>query len=242
MNQEEKYQQVNDDEIYLMDYLRVILKRKIFILVLFLLAVIAAGVFSFLSPKVYKIEALLEIGGFAKEPLVSSTTLAKEIEAGKYKNLIKDKLNITEAEYPKINIVIPENTNFLQMEAESVNPDQVKKVLEKNIELIIAEHQQKIEESKTITEDKIKEIQESLDLLKRQKIYADQGIASLQLNVSNLKEGLNFIKQTKIVKVPTVSENPMKPRLLINMVIAGILGLSIGIFLSLGREWWEKSK
>jgi len=60
MAQEEREQY--EDEINLMDYVKVILKRKRLILGLFFGAAIAAGVFSFLMPKAYTIDTSVEVG------------------------------------------------------------------------------------------------------------------------------------------------------------------------------------
>ena len=51
-----------EDEINLMDYVKIILKRKWLIFSIFLLAVIVAGIFSFISPKIYEIDTIFEIG------------------------------------------------------------------------------------------------------------------------------------------------------------------------------------
>jgi len=67
-------------------------------------------------------------------------------------------------------------------------------------------------------------------------------IESLNAQINSLKASLEDIKPTKIVKSPTVSEEPVKPRPLLNMAIAGILGLFMGTFLAFGREWWEKAR
>jgi len=53
---------------------------------------------------------------------------------------------------------------------------------------------------------------------------------------------LDEIKPTQVVKSPTVSASPIKPRPLLNIVIAAILGLFIGVFLAFFQEWWEKNK
>ena len=50
------------EEIDLMDYLLVLIRRKWTIITLFLIAVIIAAIFSFLAEKVYEINTVLEIG------------------------------------------------------------------------------------------------------------------------------------------------------------------------------------
>ena len=52
---------IQEDEIDLREYIKVITKRKIFILGVFLIAVIATAIFSYSSPKVYKATATIMI-------------------------------------------------------------------------------------------------------------------------------------------------------------------------------------
>ncbi len=68
-----------------------------------------------------------------------------------------------------------------------------------------------------------------------------------QLNDSNdevnsLKEQLNSIRPARIVTSPDVSEKPIKPKILINISIAAILGLFIGLILAFCQEWWTKAR
>lgn len=236
---QEKYQ--TDDEIDLMDYVKVILKNKVLILAVFLLAVIIAGIFSFASAKVYKIDAILNIGGCKEESIEDPEGLATAIESGRYEISVRTLLNIAEKDYPEIKAENPKGIRLLIMKIESTETERSKNVLAKHIELILAEHEQELEETVLVREQIIAELQSSLDLLKSQKIYADQGIANLQLSISDLKEKLSSAEPTTVIKQPTVSEIPIKPRPLLNMAIAGILGLFIGVFLAFGREWWKRA-
>jgi len=230
-----------EDEIDLIDYVKVIWKRRILILAVFLLAVIISAIFSFVSPRVYEVEALLEIGGFAKEPIESPTALATGIEAGRYRFAIREALNIDQRDYPEIKAENPKDTNLLIIKTEETDINLAKRILEKHIELILEEHEQKAEEEFLILEARIEENQSSLDLLKAHKVYADQGIASLQNTVSSLKERLSLFKATEVIKQPLASDIPISPRPLLNVAIAGILGLFAGVFLAFGREWWQRA-
>lgn len=230
-----------EDEIDLMDYLRVILKRKIFILVIFLLAVIITGILSFLWPKTYEIETVLRVGGFEKNFTEDPEALATAIEAGRYEFSVRQALNIAEKDYPVVKAEHPKDTSLVKMKTESVDTETAKRILSEHIELILAKHQQEIEKETIALETRTKELQESLDLLKSQKLYADKGIADLQLTVSSIRSRLSLLEPTEVIKPPTVSESPVKPRPLLNIAVAGILSLFIGVFLAFGREWWERA-
>ena len=329
MDQEEKIQ-TEYDEIDLMDYVKVLLKRKWLILVMFLGAVIAAGVFSFLMPKIYKIDTSLEIGQIAGGVVEAPGQVVEKIKGDVYGIFVREKLQIPEEKYPKIKIENPKGTNLITLVIESAKPPESKNILEEVNNLIIAEHQEKIKTKKELieqdiktTEDKIKLVESDIEKtknktrpidedierienkienaneekknleakiealekvlvyeqtpgtqfalfdtkeklankkqeienlyltinsLKRSKEDLEVQINSLKTNIENLNAQINSlrasldeIKPTQVIKSPTVSGEPIKPRPLLNIVIAAVLGLFIGVFLAFFQEWWEKS-
>jgi len=295
-------QQYNEEEIDLMDYVRVILKRKVFILALFLIVIIAAGIFSFLSPKTYKIDTILEIGKVGEKMVETPEQLIGRIEGDVYGVLIRAKLNIPEAEYPIIKTENPKDTSIIKIKIESKDINLSRKVLDEKNELIIADHQEKIELEKEILNKKIETTEENIKILekdierveikitsleqeqknleakvgalekvliyqqdpgtqfalfdakerleaKKQEIenrYLDIGalknqINDLELQIDSLKKQMKNVQPTSIIKTPTVSEEPIRPRPFLNMAIAGILGLFVGVFGAFSREWWQNS-
>jgi len=57
-----------------------------------------------------------------------------------------------------------------------------------------------------------------------------------------LRASLEEIRLTEVVKKPTISEQPVKPKKKLNIVIGGVLGLFIGVFLAFGKEWREQNR
>jgi len=329
--------QTEYEEIDLMDYVKVILKRKWLILVIFFGAAIAAGIFSFLMPKVYKIDTSLEVGiieratGATSEQLIESPTqLVEKIKGDVYGIFVREKLQIPEEKYPKIKVENPKDTRLISLAIESAEPPKAQNILEETNNLILAEHQEKIKTKKELieqdiktTEEKIKLVESDIEktknktqpidedikrienkinnaeeeksnleakvealervlvyeqtpgtqfalfdtkeklankkqeiedlyltinLLRRSKEDLDVQVNSLKTNIeslnaqiNSLRASLDEIKPTQVVKSPTVSASPIKPRPLLNIVIAAILGLFIGVFLAFFQEWWEKS-
>jgi len=235
-------EQQYEEEIDLMDYVKVILKRKWLILEVFVAAAIIAGVFSFISPKVYKIDTTLEIGKIDNELLEQPAQLIEKIKGDVYQSFIQEKLNLSEEKYPQIKAENPKDTNLIKIEIESERPELAKNILAEISNLILKEHQEQSEKRKSKIEENIKEIQSELTLLEKQKVYSDEGIFQLQITLSNLKEKINNAEPTKIIKPPTTSSGPITPKPVLNIVIAAILGIFIGTFLAFFQEWWEKNK
>lgn len=322
--------QTEYDEIDLMDYVKVILKRKWLILAIFLSAAIVAEVFSFLMPKVYKIDTALEIGQAADVPIEDPGQVVEKIKGDVYGIFAREKLGIPEEKYPKIKTENPKDTRLISLAIESAEPQQAKNILEEINNLILAEQQEKIKTKKELigqdiktTEEKIKLVESDIEktknkiepinedikrienkianaeeektnleakvdalqkvlpyqqdpgtqfalfdtkeklankkqemedlyltinLLRRSKEDLDVQVNSLKTNIeslnaqiNSLRASLDEIKPTQVVKSPTVSASPIKPRPLLNIVIAAILGLFIGVFLAFFQEWWEKS-
>jgi len=323
--------QTEYDEIDLMDYVKVLLKRKWLILVMFFGAAIAAGIFSFIMPKIYKIDTSLEIGQIAGAVVEAPGQVVEKIKGDVYGIFVREKLGIPEEKYPKIKTENPKDTRLISLAIESAEPQKAKNILEEINNLILAEHQEKIKVKKELiekdiktTEDKIKLVESDIEKTKNkiqpinedikrienkianaeeekenleakvdalQKILPyqqDPGtqfalfdtkeklankkqeienlyltinslrkskedlmiqINSLKENIENLnaqinalKASLDDIKPTQVIKSPTVSGEPIKPRPLLNIVIAAVLGLFVGVFLAFFQEWWEKSK
>ena len=274
MGQQEKIQ-TEYEEIDLMDYVKVLLKRKRLIFVLFFLAVILAGVFSFLMPKVYKIDTSLEIGSIGGQVVEAPGQVVEKIKGDVYGILVREKLGISEKEYPKMKAENPKDTNLVKIEVESDKPELVKTILEETNNLILKEHQEKIEVKKGLLENDIerlktktlsleeekKNLEAKVEALQKILPYQEtpgsqfalfdtkeklekkkQEIENLYLEINSLQRTSEDIKLTKIVKIPTISEKPVKPKLVLNIVIAGVLGIFIGVFLVFFQEWWEKNK
>ncbi len=225
---EEKY--LEEDEIDLMDYIKVILKRKTFILALFLTAVITAGIFSFLLPKVYKIEVVLKVGQVVGSQIESPAQLVEKISRGVY------------GEYPKLKADNPKRTRLVLIATETSKIQEAKDVLNKIIDLILKEHEKKFTEKFAVLEEEIVKTEEELKFLKSSKTYTGEGIAQLQTQLSNKKIALINSEMTEVIKAPTVSKEPLAPKPLLNMAIAGILGLFLGIFLAFLENGGKKVK
>ncbi len=229
----------NDDEINLIDYIKVVIKRKWLILGITLTAVLIAGIASMVSPKNYEVSTTLQIGN-TTDILESTAQVAEKIKSNAYKNLLEEKLNIENL--PEIKTETPQNTNFVSIIIETDNPEQAKQILDEINSLILLEHQEIFNKRESQIKENIKEIQDELTLLETKKEYSE-GIAELRIRLSDLKSALNVFQQpTKVIKAPIVLKNPSGSNLILNIVIAIVLGLFIGVLVAFIKEWWENAK
>ncbi|XOB41518.1 MAG: YveK family protein [Candidatus Nealsonbacteria bacterium] len=236
MNQQENIQTEYEEEIDLMDYIKVIFKRKWLILVIFLVAVIAAGVFSYFAPKIYKISASFEIGIIGDKIIEEPNQVIGKINGDAYGILVREKLGILE--YPEVKAENPKGTNLVITETESINPELTKNVLNEINNLIIEDHQREINLRKELLEKEIQGLQESINYL----ISKNQEIVLLQLKLHDLQKQKENFQPTQVILKATVSKKPIKPKLALNIIIAGVLGIFVGLFFAFGKEWWEKNR
>lgn len=300
---------IDADEIDLMDYVKVILKRKYLIFGIFFLSILCAGIFSFSMPKIYEIDTILEVGGIKDiktqevQLIESPIQLVEKINSDVYGIEIRNKLEISEAEYAKIKTENPKNTNLIQSTIKSFDIEKSKNILQEMNLLILAEHQEIIDNKKELLGESIKlleknietyqqniqRVQNKISFLKQEQIVLENKVSALQkvliyeqtpgtqfalfdnqerlqqkkqeienryLEISSLDVKIHSfensvnstlnqikdIKETKIIKNISVSENPVSPRILLNIIIAGILGMFIAIFLAFLKEWWKREK
>jgi len=65
-----------------------------------------------------------------------------------------------------------------------------------------------------------------------------QEIENLYSRIISLRNSLEEIEPTKVVRNPVVPTEPVSPKPLLNGAIAAVLGLFLGTFLAFAREWW----
>lgn len=280
MDQENKTQ-TEYYEINLMDYVKVIIKRKQMIFGVLLVVLIAVAVYSFfICPKVYKIDTLIKIGKIGGTLIEEPGQLLEEIKAGAYNFPIIEKLNLSEGIIPKIKIESPAGTDLLIIKTESSTPEIDKTILEELNNLILIEHSKKFETRKELVKKDIERLKNKTALLEEEKINLEKKEKSLEwlspyervkeqftgslFTLYDVKEKLSARKQeienlyreinslegslleniqpTKVLKSPTISEKPIKPRPVLNIVIGAVLGIFLGVFFAFGKEWWEKNR
>lgn len=300
----EEKRQMEYEEIDLMDYVKVIIKRKKLIAGVLVVAVVTAGVISLVMPKVHKIDTAIEIGVVSNESgnIEDPAQVLEKIKGDVYGITVREKLNISEEKFPKINAENKKDTNLITLQIDSDKTDQAKSVLDEINNLIIGKHEEKVKDSKDLlskqielkkkdietANNDIERVKAKIGFLEEERNNLEAKVTALQkvlvyrqdagsqfalfdtkekleskkqeienrhMEVNSLENRINAIggeinslekqikdiRLTKVVKIPTVSEKQVSPRPVLNVGIAGVLGLFIGVFVAFGKEWWEKN-
>ena len=302
---------VDEDEIDLMDYIRVIWKRKIGIIAVFIIAVLAAGLMSkFVLPEVYETSSLVEIAKIKGENLENPADIIATFKQRAILLEIAEKVGWDkekETDKAKIrglgnNLKLEkgEKGNFLKIKAKANTPEEAQKIVSAVNEILISRHKKRFTEAErlveaeieTIKQDKektkkdIEKIQQSLGRISRdiaiyekeiakrgniksegqgrivesyikllaqakdQKEAKEAQILALEQKLVGLEQSIQQKEyekayettMTRVVVPPLLPERPVEPRTMVNVAIAGILGLFIGILWAFGAEYIEKSK
>lgn len=260
----EKQNEEYDDEINLYDLWKVIAKRKMLIFGLFIVIVGLTAIYSFMMPNIYRGEALLTVNLFNLDNLKTGVIDAKEItdsigsvDQGKrlkmvpksYSNVKNIKLDAIKNSKDKIRVTI---------DAKKIDdiPRALSEVLGylNNMDII----------KTTVSREKAKLIMQSAelsDLIKSspdllatyRKLFEAGKLSTMGFNpvdvgkrIIDIKAELLDIDQKisrlndggiEIAAQPYISDKPVSPKILRNVILAGMISLFVGIFLVLFIEY-----
>ena len=122
---------MEEEKINLIDYIKIIIEKKILILSFLLAGLIIAGGFNFLWPRTYKAETYLKVGS---EEIPSN--VAEEINVGFFGN------------YPGLKAVNILGTDLIKVEIVSKSPDEAKNNLNNINKSILEKESRKIKAKK----------------------------------------------------------------------------------------------
>ena len=266
--QEQNYQ---NDEINLMDYIRVIIKRKKIVVSIFIICVAAAMIVSFRMsrmPKVYQIDSTVRTGSIGG----SLFTVNEVIEKLKNRNLLQSTISeinrdiTVEGLKNTIKIESIKGTNLFKLQMEFTEPDLAINILNKIESEFVSDGNIVYEKNITLVKERIQSlymrkenVSEQIKVL-NQKIsnnkigpdypFIQDTLTNYETIYSNLSEaeyslrkGLLSAKNFKIIELPAKSTNPInKPKIRQMIIISAVVGLMLGIFIAFFVEFWQKSK
>jgi capsular polysaccharide biosynthesis protein len=254
----EQQNRENNDEINLYDFWKVIVKRKMLIIGLFIVIVVSTAIGSFLMPDIYRGEACLLV-------IINSEVIkAKEITdlIGKIDD--EKQLRMVSKSEPNINKIkfdaIKDSKNKIIVTIDARKIDDIPKALSEvvgylnNVDIIKSQ----VSRDKAIL---LKQSAELSDLIKSSpdllatyhKLFKAGKLSTVGFNpievnkrISEIKVELLGIEQLlsrlnnggiEIAAQPYVSNRPVSPKILRNVVASGILSLLLGVFLAVFIEY-----
>jgi LPS O-antigen subunit length determinant protein (WzzB/FepE family) len=205
-----------EDEVNLIDYLNIIWKRKWLIIIPTFFCAIIAGVYSFLLPPVWEVDAIIQPGkyiiqtegniyteGVYKEIVIADPNqIARQINEGSYTNIIVAELNLDIREFPKLKAENLKNTNLVKISARENDMEKAKLILlslfnhlkrelDKKVDIEVKgiDSQIKSKEIEKIkTEEEIKTNKNKLDIIKQRKKEIEKELNDIRKRIEALEK------------------------------------------------------
>lgn len=263
-----------DDEIELRDLIRPLWRRRWLILAVFVLSVLVAGVWSFMTAPVYQVYMLMSLGKY-DSPIYTSPGPAREVIISD--DFIREVVEKLELEIPdeefrefkrSIKVEPVSDANMLKISIETKDRAQGKAVLQQIFNsfygksLPVFERQQQLLKKQLNTvqtaldqvENNIRSTAETLqqiesgsagnldrDFRRSQLLESAQGFEQQRLALLDrtlgLQKDLNAMETAQVIRSPREPVYPIKPNKKLNVALAGVLGLMVGVFLAFGLEY-----
>ena len=282
VNQEEEKRRVDsklgncdahrDDIMNFYNLWKVLAKRKMIIIAIFLISVLGAAIFCYTRPPIYRLETYAKLSLMSKE-LMQKDLMRKETPTAKDLASMIGKIDrekkaiifsksadeITEAKIDDMK----GTTDKFKITIESHNRENLPAALQELIEYIenireikndyekiISEIDEKINnvnEAVIKNDFHIKEIEKRLNSSKLLPVGFDpveinNKIVDLKMEKYRLEQERQSYKPIQLLEEPFISNNPVNPRKAMIMAIAGMVSLLFGILLAFFAEYYERAR
>lgn len=245
-----------EDEINLINYIKVIIKQKWTILIVVFTVLLLGFISSARVKKEYKDSVFLETGQMyiykGGAPSTFTPEAFSEIQEKINNGLYNDSMaGVNASKITSVEVVAPEEldksgkgSRIVNIVATSTNSEALSDYLEKLSDVIIDQHKEKFKEQKDYLENVV-----SLEKNKLRALDRDPNMAALQYLytahlsiIDDAEKSLSSIEQTKVLKAPSKKVTAQKNNLLMKLLIFLILGLLLGIALAFIKEFFQKNK
>jgi len=203
-----------ENEKELIDYLNVIWKRKWLIIIPTFFLVVAVGIYSFLQPPVWEIDAIIMPskffiqtagGGFTEIFPVDPKQIAGQINEATYNNLIAAELNLDIRKLPKLKAENLRDTKMVRIstrvnDVEKAKPilyslfTHLKRDLDKKIDVEIKGIDTQVESKKNVIKSKEIEIKDKKNSIKLKKLLIEDRKNEIKTKQNRIKDKENVIK------------------------------------------------
>ncbi len=251
--------------IELIDCLRVIWKRKILIIVGTLVCLIAGGVVNLRLPEIYRAEAIVSIGKILAS---SSSSSLLDIPKNLAKSIpIEYGLSEEEALKYILKVEVVRGTSLVKIILEGRDRSRVEELFKGVVNRLIDDHLRKAESSVKSyrvligeLETDIKMIQEHIAQLEAELgkvntkkidpvivIMVQNNLWQRKANLRDIQQRLfsnqlavDSVKEYKTRLVGGVKKTTVKPKKKLNVIIGGVVGLMMSLFLAFFMEYLGK--
>ncbi len=200
-----------EKEIELIDYLNVLWKRKWFIIIPTFFLVVVVGIYSFLQPKVWEIDAIIvpskfliqtEQGTFNEVVIVDPKQIASQINEATYNTLIAAELNVDIREFPKLKADNIRDTKLVRIIIKENDVEKAKLILYSLFNHLKRELDKKVDieteginsqiRSKEIeklgTEEEIKAYKNKFNIVKQRKKEIEKEMSDIRKRIEGLEK------------------------------------------------------
>jgi hypothetical protein len=244
------------DEINLYDLWKVIAKRKIFIIGLFLVVVISTTIISSLMPKIYRGQAVLNVLQYDAIPAKEIVDMVGNVDSEK-------RTTILPTTYPSVTDIklkaMKDSKDKIVVIIEAKKIDDIPKALSElvdyiyNLDLVkltVKEEKEKLLKRSAELSDIVQTSSDLLNaygkLLRAGKLLPmgfnpvdlNKRIADIKLEKLTVEQAMLRLKDggISIAAQPYVSSKPVKPKIKMNIALAGLAALFAGILFVFFKE------
>lgn len=246
---------MSEDEINLVNYIKVIFKQKWLILIIALLALVFGIIFGMRDGKQYKDDLVLQIGQMRiyKDGLPSTFTPedAFQIKEKVENNLYNESLGgVDTSKITEVEVIVSQDkttnkqSDILIINATSSDPKELKLYLEKLGDTIVNEHKKEFKKQEnylneiiSTEEDKLEALDRNPNLPALQYLYVED-----LSRIDDAEMSLNSIDRTVILRQPSEKVLPQKNNYLIKALMFLVAGLFLGVIVAFIKEFFEKNK
>jgi len=169
---------MEEKEVDLRDYLRMIKKRWKIIVGIFLAATITSGVVSFLLPRTYEVSAMVRIGRARDRLLEGPSTVIEIFKTKAILEKVAEELDIPpqgkESQGLASKIKMKEKSGLLEIRGRAETPEEALKLVNGVTTVLLNRHEQIFERAKVILEEylasgkqRLAEIEKEIEILRK---------------------------------------------------------------------------
>ncbi|MBI2574097.1 MAG: hypothetical protein HYV78_01745 [Candidatus Wildermuthbacteria bacterium] len=161
-------------------YIKALARHWIFILFFVVLATGSVGVWSFLSLKVYRVAAVLQVGGIGKDLVEQQDQIVNKIKEDVYQTAVRKELGLNKGAYFALKAETPKGTNLVVVFVETADPELAARQIDQTNNLIVQAHKEQIQLKKEAMEGEIEYIRGAIALTEQKQKVLEEKVRTLQ--------------------------------------------------------------